>query len=254
MTRGARAGPRRAALVAGGTGALARAPRALVETGWAFALIGRAEAQARAAEEAFRRAGGEALGIAADVLRDGAISEAFARVEERFGAPPAAVVWNVGFVPWPAPEGWDPGALAKAARDEARALGSLGQAAERAWARAAGGAAAATAGEAAAAEGALVVTIEGHSGERAAGPAPIVAVVRAIREAALERLAATVPGLRRSRVLLGALPSGPAGEGRWLSQDEVAQGVAEALASGAPRVVAGDLALAEELARRYRWG
>jgi len=237
-------------LIVGGTGALARAPRALVETGFSFALLGRNDAHARSGEEAFRRAGGEALGIAADVLKDGALGEAFEAVRARFGAPPRAVIWNVGFVPWPAPEGWDPGAIAKAVRDEARAFASLAQAAIAAWAPSGEGTGAGP--DPGAAPPSQVITIEGHSSERAAGKAPITGIVQGVRGAALEQLAVAVPGLIRTRVLLGALPSGALGEGRWLSQDEIAMAVAEALTSPSPRVVAGDLALAEEIMRRFR--
>jgi hypothetical protein len=227
-------GPRPVALLAGGTGGLGRSPRALAASGYRFVLLGKTDAHARTAEAAFRDAGAEALGIAADILRDGALADAVARARETFGAAPAAVVWNVGFVPWPAPAGWDPSLLARVARDEARALGSLAAALVDAWR---GG------------EG-LIVTVEGHSQERLAGAVPATAVAAAVRGAVLERLRADVPGLVHARVLLGAQPSGPAGEGRWLSQDEIAAAVAHALETRAPRVVAGDLDLAARLAAR----
>ncbi len=225
-------------LVAGGTGGLARSPRALVATGRRFLLLGKSDGHARAAEKAFADAGGVALGVAADILRDGAIAEAVGLSRERFGAPPAAVVWNVGFVPWPAPPGWDPAALARIGRDEARALASLAEAVLPAW-RGRGG---------------LIVTIEGHNHERLAGAAPATALAASVRATLLDRLASEIQGLDHARVVLGAIPSGPAGEGRWLSQEEIAAAVAEALTTRAPRTVAGNLDLAVRLAERIRAG
>lgn len=199
-------------------------------------MVGRTEAHAKAAEAAFRSAGAEAVGVVADLLRDGSIEAVVARAREVFDAVPAAVVWNVGFVPWPVGEGWDPALLARVARDEARALGSLAAALAPHW-RGAGG---------------LIVTIEGHSQERIGGLAPALAVASAVRAAIFDRLRLDAPELTLSRVVLGAIPSGPAGEGRWLTQDEVTAAVAEALVSRAARIAVGDLELAAQLADRFK--
>jgi hypothetical protein len=224
------------ALLAAGTGAIGRAPRALAASGYRFLLLAKSEAQARATEGAWIEAGAEAVGFVADVLRDGALAEALERGRAAFGCVPSAVVWNVGFVPWPIARDWDPALLARVARDEVRALGGLAAALAAAW-RGAGG---------------RLVTIEGHGQERVARGAPVLAVAGAIRAGLIERLRADVAGLEHTRVVLGACPSGAAGEGRWLGQDEIADAVAEALAGGRAEVVAGDIDLAERLAERFR--
>jgi len=77
----------RTAVVTGGGGVLCRCmARALAEEGAAVAVLDlRAEAAEAAAEE-IRRAGGRALGLAANVLERASLESAAARVEQELGA------------------------------------------------------------------------------------------------------------------------------------------------------------------------
>lgn len=202
-------------LIVGGTGSLVEAGIRLHGRGHRVALLGRTAAGVERADRRLRQAGADALMIRADASDAAALSDAFAQAAGRWGGLDA-VVWNVG-PDLPLHGGWDAASIAAYLAEGARTLANLAPALFGIWSRSAG----------------QVVLLTGHLAFDPDTAPPAYAAWHGARDALLRRMAAELPGLRRTHVLLGRMGA------RWLTHEEIADAVVRAVEEKPERLEVG---------------